>query len=82
MTEIDLITNGEQIRRFRRGNALGQAQLGQWIGVSRQTVASWEAGKTIISRPCFIALNLQLGLLEPLMPYPNEHVAARVARGA
>ena len=38
---------GTRIFRLREANHLSQAELADRIGVSRQTISSWESGRTI-----------------------------------
>lgn len=38
------MTSGDSIRRARQRAGLGQAQLARLLGVTRQTVSSWETG--------------------------------------
>ena len=40
----DVATTGEKLRRYRRGNAMTQAQLAEAAGVSQSTVALIENG--------------------------------------
>lgn len=41
------MTIGQRIRLLRKQNNLLQEELGKKIGVARQTVASWEADRTL-----------------------------------
>ena len=35
---------GEKIQKYRKKNKLSQEQLGELIGVTRQTISNWEIG--------------------------------------
>ena len=61
MTEITV-----NIRRFRKKMGLSQSELAQQLNVTRQTVASWENGKT------YPDLDMVVRLSEALETDPNH----------
>lgn len=42
---------GSELRRLRHGLGLTQAQMGERIGVTQNTVARWERGEVGIGEP-------------------------------
>lgn len=49
------------VRSLRQGRGLSQAELGQAVGVSRQTINSIEQGKYTPSLPLALALGRYFG---------------------
>ena len=37
---------GDNIKRLRKGRRMRQSELAEWVGVSKQTISSWEVGRT------------------------------------
>ena len=37
---------GDNIKRLRKGRRMRQSELAEWVGVSKQTISSWEIGRT------------------------------------
>ena len=50
------MTIGETIKALRKDNGLYQEELAKKIGVSRQTVASWEMDRTIPNMEAAVAM--------------------------
>lgn len=42
---------GDRIRAYRTRQGMTQAQLAEFIGVNITTVAKWERGEMVITRP-------------------------------
>lgn len=53
---------GQNIHRHRKKRKLTQAQLGEVVGVTRQTVSRWETGECMPERSHLLALALLFGV--------------------
>jgi transcriptional regulator with XRE-family HTH domain len=53
---------GARIAEFRKGSSITQAQLAETMGVSQQTVASWEVGRRGVPVSLLPALARTLGV--------------------
>ncbi len=74
---------GPTIKAARQARGLTLAELGNALGVSRQYVYAWEAGRRNPSRKYLRALADVLGLqVTDLLPQPNHNRAQlRLGRG-
>ena len=76
---------GEKIYDLRKRKGLSQEELGEAIGVSRQTISKWEMGKTIPDTENIVVLSRFFGVdVSYFVPKPQcEHeIAATVAETA
>jgi transcriptional regulator with XRE-family HTH domain len=74
---------GPAIKAARRVRGLTLAELGNALGVTRQYVQAWEAGRRNPSRKYLRALAEVLGLqVTDLLPQPNHNRPASAGHGA
>lgn len=76
---------GEKIYDLRKRKGLSQEELGEAVGVSRQTISKWEMGKTIPDTENIVVLSRFFGVdVSYFVPKPQcEHeIAATVAETA
>ena len=60
-TGINLLRLGLNIRRWRHGRRMTQAQLGKKIGCASQTISAMERGKQNVSVEALFRLSRALG---------------------
>ena len=74
---------GPAIKAARQALGLTLAELGNALGVTRQYVQAWEAGRRNPSRKYLRALAEVLGLqVTDLLPQPNHNRPASAGHGA
>lgn len=56
------MTLGEQIQALRKGLGLSQEELGEKLGVARQSVSKWESGATVPELDKIIAMSKLFGV--------------------
>ena len=56
------MTLGEQIQALRKGLGLSQEELGDRLGVARQSVSKWESGATVPELDKLIAMSKLFGV--------------------
>ena len=56
------MTLGEQIQALRKDKGLSQEELGEALGVARQSVSKWESGTTIPELDKLIAMSKLFGV--------------------
>lgn len=79
MVKSTRITN--RITELRKAADISQAELGEHIGVSRQTVNAIEAGKYSPSLEAAFKIARFFGVsLEGVFFYPDRHPSDRLAR--
>lgn len=72
----------KRLRQLRVETRLSQAQLGQKLGVSQQTVAGWEAGRTSPGRPMVARLVDVFGVTSDYLLGISDNRAAVAADGS
>lgn len=76
---------GEKIYDLRKRKGLSQEELGEAVGVSRQTISKWEMGKTIPDTENIVVLSRFFGVdVSYFVPKPQceQETAATVAETA
>ena len=56
------MTLGEQIQALRKAAGLSQEELGEKLGVARQSVSKWESGATVPELDKLIAMSKLFGV--------------------